>query len=172
MTEPFADAYAAALVAEACRKSALVWLRPEGDERAYPAWHVWRDGAAYVVHEGYEQPLPWLAEAERVVVLVRSKDKGGRLVGWVARPQPVEPGTPDWDAAVPDLHAARLNPPDGEEQPLRWARESRVTRLAPTGELVEQPGDMPTGSLAAPPAPTSATTLGRLPFVLGRRRRT
>jgi hypothetical protein len=157
-------------VAEACRKSALVWLTPPGSGRAVPAWHVWHDGAVHVVHEGLEQPLGWLAGSDHVTVTVRSKDKGGRLVSFVARVTSLEPASAPWDAVVPELHASRLNPPDGEEQPLRWARESRVTRLEPTGELVEQPGDMPDGSLAATPAVTRATTLGRLPFVLGRRR--
>ena len=169
MSEPFADGYAAALVAEATRRSGLVWLAPLEGGRARPAWHVWREGAVYVVHEGREQRLPWLRAAERVRVTARSKDKGGRLVTWLARPVPVEPGAPEWDAAVADLHAARLNPPDGEQQPARWARESLVTRLEPTGELLEQPGALPTGSLAAPPPPTPATTRTPLPFVVGPR---
>jgi hypothetical protein len=132
---------------------------------------VWREGAVYVVHEGREQPLPWLREAGGVRVIVPSKDKGGRLVTWAARVVPVEPATPEWDAAVADLHAARLNPPDGEQQPARWARESRVTRLEPTGELLERPGAMPTASLAATPPPTPATTRDKLPFLVGPRPR-
>jgi len=35
---------------------------------------------------------------------------------------------------VPVLHAQRLNAPDGQEQPARWARESRVLTLLPDGE--------------------------------------
>jgi hypothetical protein len=45
----------------------------------------------YVVHEGLEQPLGWLADSERVTVTVRSKDKGGRLVSWVAQVTSLDP---------------------------------------------------------------------------------
>jgi hypothetical protein len=161
-----------ALVEEACRKSALLWVRRPGDTHSTPAWHVWLDGAVYVVHGGLEQPLPDLAAAPgRVEVTVRSKDKGGRLVTWVAAAEPVNPGSPGWDAAAAALHAARLSPPDGEEEPSRWARESWITRLVPTGEVLEHPGAMLKVSHAAPPVDTPATTRNRLPFVLGRRGR-
>ncbi|MCW2605584.1 MAG: hypothetical protein JWO60_277 [Frankiales bacterium] len=122
------------VVAEATRRSGLVWVRPEAGGREQPVWHVWHDGAALVVTGGLEQPFP---EAARVVVVVRSRARqGDRLVQWVATVEDVPPGTPAWDAAVPLLHAERLNAPDGEEQPARWARESRVLRLVPTGETV------------------------------------
>jgi hypothetical protein len=82
-------------------------------------------------------------------VLVRSHERrSGLLVTWTAEVSPVEPGTPAWDDAVPVLHAARLNAPDGEQQPQRWARESTVLRLRPTGEQV-----VPLVAEAAPGAP-------------------
>ena len=160
-----------ALVEEACRRSALVWLTVGGG-RAHPAWHVWREGAASVVSGGAEQPLPDLDAVDPgpVLVTVRSKDKGGRLVSWVARATPVPSDSEDWAAAAAALHSARLNARDGEAQPRRWAQESRITRLEPTGEVVESPGALPDDSHAAPPPPTAATTRGPLPFVLGRRR--
>lgn len=161
---------AAALVAEACRRSSMLWLRPHGSRRAHAAWHVWHTGAAYVVHGGSEQRLPELLGVDPVEVTVRSKDDGGRLVTWHAAATAVEPTDGEWEAVVAALHAARLNAPDGEEQPARWARESHVVRLGPRGPLAEQPGAMPTSSHAAPPPPSPATTRGRLPFVLGRRR--
>jgi hypothetical protein len=126
-----------ALVEEATRRSAVVWIAPDGAARAFPVWHLWHEGRAYVVTGGLEQPLPGGAAARRAVVLVRSKAKqNDRLVQWVADVEPVVPGTPAWDEVVPLLHAKRLNPPDGDAQPERWARESVVLRLVPTGELV------------------------------------
>ena len=126
-----------ALVEEATRRSAVVWVTPDGADRAFPVWHLWHEGRAYVVTGGLEQPLPGGATAQRAVVLVRSKAKqNDRLVQWVADVDPVLPGTPEWDEVVPLLHAKRLNPPDGDAQPARWARESVVLRLTPTGELV------------------------------------
>lgn len=171
MTDDRDEALGRALVEEACRKSAMVWLQPAAAGRAVAAWHVWHAGAAYVVSGGREQWLPPMPEGGRVLVTTRSKDKGGRLVTWAATARQVEPGSEEWDAAVPELHGKRLNAPDGEEQPARWARESTVTRLEPTGELLEAPGHMPTRSHAAAPPGSPATTRGPLPFVFGRRAR-
>lgn len=166
-----ASALSQALVEEACRKSAVLWLQAAGQPRAVAAWHVWVDDSVYVVSGGLEQRLPDMPDGQRVRVTVRSKDKGARLVTWIAEASRVLPGTAEWDRVVPELHAKRLNPPDGEGQPLRWARESIVTRLAPLDDVVEAPGRMPRGSLAAPPPDSPATTRGPLPFVLGRRAR-
>ena len=111
-------------VADATRRAGLVWVEVNG--RAHPVWHVWHDGAMYVVSGGIEQPLP---EVERAVVAVPV----GREIGvrWEAEVTRVLPGTPLWAEVVPLLHAARLNPPDGQDQPERWARESIVQRFAP-----------------------------------------
>ncbi len=126
-----------ALVEEATRRSAVVWIAPDGAERAFPVWHLWHEGRAYVVTGGLEQPLPGGTAARQAVVLVRSKAKqNDRLVQWVADVEQVLPGTSAWDEVVPLLHAKRLNPPDGDGQPARWARESVVLRLTPTGETV------------------------------------
>ncbi len=123
-----------ALVETATRKSGLVWVSAEGSAAAAPVWHRWHDGAMYVVTGGLEQPVPELPGG-RAVVAVRSRERrGDLLVRWVAEVSVVAPGTETWDAVVPVLHAGRLNAPDGEEQPARWARESRVLRFAPTGE--------------------------------------
>jgi hypothetical protein len=173
VTPPTPDrdiARARALVEEACRKSAMLWLRPESSTRTVAAWHVWSDGAAYIVSGGLEQDVPALAELgeERVVVTVRSKDTGGRLVTWIGQASRVRPDDEPWDSVVAELHAKRLNSPDGEAQPARWARESAVTRIEPTGELLESPGHLSADSHAAEPAGSSATTRGPLPFTLGR----
>lgn len=167
MSVPAADR----LVEEATKKSGLVWVRPAGSTRAHPAWHVWTGGAAYVVLGGSEQPLPGLVDAERAEVTVPSKDTGGRLVTWVAQVTRVLPDAQEWQDVVPALAAKRLNAVDSEEQVQRWAREAAVIRLAPTGEVPQAPGTMPTDGGAAPPPPSPATTSGPPPFVLGRSRR-
>ena len=66
-----------ALLGEAMSKSGLFWVDVEGD-RTWPVWHVWDDGAAYVVSGPGEQPLPWLPPEVRLIL--RSKDTGGRLL--------------------------------------------------------------------------------------------
>jgi hypothetical protein len=126
---------ASPLVDEATRRSGLVWVRPEGAERARPVWHAWHDGCAWLVVGGTEQELPGIESAATAEVLVRSHERrGGLLVTWTATVTRVEPGSAEWESAVPVLHAARLNARDGEQQPQRWARESTVLRLRPTGQ--------------------------------------
>ncbi|WP_017239945.1 hypothetical protein [Streptomyces sp. SS] len=159
-----------ALVEEATKKSGLVWVRGTGPARAL--WHVWHDGAAHVVGDGPgEQPLPGLVDGGTAEVTVRSKDKGGRLVAWTAAVRELSPGTEEWDAAVAELKGKRLNAPDGEEMPGRWARECRVLRLDPRTSTT----DLPDGSLAAVPLPTDAVTRrpvpAALPKLLFKRRR-
>ena len=170
-----ADPLSLALVEEACGRSAMVWLRRPGEQRSHAAWHVWADGAVHVVTGGSEQPLGGLTDrlvdGAEVDVLVRSKDNGSRLVAFRTVVSDVRPDDDRWDTVVPLLHAKRLNAADGEEQPARWARESRVLRLEPTGQVLEQPGHLPTRSHAAEPPPSAATTRGPLPFVVGRRAR-
>lgn len=123
------------LVAEATRRSAVVWVGHERSPDRRAAWHLWHAGCAWLVTGGLEQPLPDLLEVERAVVAVRSKERqGDLLVEWTATVGRVQPGTPEWNEVVPLLHAKRLNAPDGEGQPARWARESVVLRFTPTGD--------------------------------------
>ncbi|MFE9647921.1 hypothetical protein ACFYO0_28170 [Streptomyces sp. NPDC006365] len=145
-----------ALVEEATKKSALVWVRGGGAPVPNRAlWHVWFEGAVCLVGDGPgEQPLPGLVDGGEAVVTVRSKDKGGRLVSWAAKVVELAPGSPEWDAAIAELKGKRLNAPDGEAMPERWARECRVLRLEPTGGTAP----LPDGSLAAAPRATPATT--------------
>lgn len=157
------------LVAEATRKSGLIWVTAGGNRPA-PLWHVWNSDAAYVLTGGAEQPAPGLAEAEWAAVTVRSKTTGGRLVTWRAAVGTVAPGGEEWERVVPELLSTRLNAPDGQRATERWARECTLLRLTPTGELLESPDAPPTDSGAAPPPPSLAITSGPLPFVLGRRR--
>jgi hypothetical protein len=118
---PQPEALVAPLIAEACRKSGLVWLAVPSAGPARPAWHVWHDDAVFLVGGGGEQPLPPLDGVDRVLVTVRSKDKGARLVTFVARPSTVPPGTPGWDTATTELAATRLNARDADALVERWA---------------------------------------------------
>jgi hypothetical protein len=150
---------AAALVDEATRRAGLIWVRRhDGDRPARPVWHVWVDGRAYLLGGGIEQRLPaGLDAAEmatetaaagaavpRAEVSVASKDKGSLLAVWVADVAVVEAGTEEWDRVVPALRAKRLNSPDGDDAPARWARECTVLRLSPTGEVLETLDGVPT----------------------------
>ncbi|MER7764195.1 hypothetical protein [Streptomyces sp. NPDC097619] len=160
-----------ALVEEATKKSGLVWVRGAGPDRAL--WHAWIDGAAHVLGDGPgEQPLPELADGGTAEVTVRSKDKGGRLVAWTAAVVRLEPGSERWEAAVAELKGKRLNAPDSERMTERWARECVLWRLEPVAVVAEPPS----GSLAAAPLPSPATTREPVPaglpkLLLKRKRR-
>jgi hypothetical protein len=147
---------AAVLIEEAAKKSELLWLRPPGrGRRSQPVWHVWQDGAAYVLSGGSEQPVPDEID-DRAVVTLRSKDKRSRLITFEATVSTVAPGSETWEAIVPVLRAKRLNLTDAEQAPARWAQESTVWRLEPTQVVLETPDDPSDGSHAAAPPPTRA----------------
>ncbi|MEU0134169.1 hypothetical protein ABZ172_09065 [Streptomyces sp. NPDC006296] len=155
---------ARALVEEATKKSGLIWVRGTGPSRAL--WHVWHEGAAVLVGDGPdEQPLPaGLDHGAAAEVTVRSKDKGGRIVAWTAAVSVLEPRSEEWEAAVGELRGKRLNAPDAERMPERWARDCRVVRLTPGAPDTA----LPDGSLAAVPLPTGATTRRTAPAALPR----
>ncbi|MFH8934825.1 hypothetical protein [Streptomyces griseosporeus] len=149
-----------ALVEEAVKKSGLIWVRGAGALTARALWHVWHEGAACLVGDGPgEQPLAHLADGGSAEVTVRSKDKGGRLVTFTATVTELAPESEQWQAAVAELKGKRLNAPDGEAMPARWARECRVLRLEPAGA----PLPLPDGSLAEAPLPSPATTREPVP---------
>ena len=165
------SADARAVFEEGLRKSATLWLRLQSLSAPRAAWYVWVDGAAAVVHEGAEQKLPGLTDASTVTVIVRSKDKGGLLIEGEALVVPVKPDDERWEPTVAALHSARQSPPDGEQQPARWAADSIVTRLEPTSAIAQRPGAYDDSGARAVPVPTTATTLDQLPAVVGRRAR-
>ena len=153
-----------ALVEEATKKSGLVWVNGPGVP-ARALWHVWHEGAACLVGDGPgEQPLPGLTDGGPADVTVRSKDKGGRLVSWSAKVVELAPDSEAWQATVAELKGKRLNAPDGEAMPERWARECRVLRLVPTGSV----SPLPDGDLAEAPLPSPATTRQAIPAGLPR----
>lgn len=165
----------AMLIAEACGKSALIWLEYAGLDRARPARHVWHEEAAYILANGTEQPLPGLPElaeatpeAPAVVVSCRAKDSRALLVTWRAQAEVVRPYTPAWDVLVPLFRAARLNPPDVDDVPYVWASASALVKLSPV-EIIDRPGAMPAAGAYASPPDSPATTRDRLPWVIHRR---
>ena len=160
----------AALFVEAVRKSEVGWLRV-ADAREQPVWWVWHDDALVMVTGGQEQPDPGLVDGGTVVVIARSKDKGARLVSATCRVASLPTGSDDYQAMATALHGKRLNSPDGGAAVDRWRRESVLWRLSPDGDVVEAPGAMSADSHRREPTPTSATTRGKAPLVIGRRAR-
>lgn len=159
------------LIGEAMKRTAVVWLTYDGSGFPRPVWHAWDDGAAYVVSGGPEQPLPGILGVDYVTVTAKAKESRARLVTWVASCEVQVPWTQEWREAVDVLRPERLNAATREALADIWAAESSVLRLSPTGELTEQPGNYPDGSLAVPPPGSPATTLGPTPWVAHRRPR-
>jgi hypothetical protein len=122
-------ALTAALVAELARRTGVCWLRADG--KIQPVWHVWSDGALCLVTGGDEQPLPRVEDGDRVEVVMRSKDTGGRLLTWVGRVSVVQPGDEAWDATTAALVTGRQNVRDPATAAEEWARHSVVLRILP-----------------------------------------
>nr|WP_245967082.1 hypothetical protein [Sphaerisporangium album] len=117
------------LIEEGAKKSSVLWVSLPGGDRL--AWHVWHDGAVYVVTGGGEQELPGLVEASRVTVTLRSKDNGARLIAFEADVRVVDQASPSEAGAVAALAKERLNAVDSAGLTARWAARSSVVRLAP-----------------------------------------
>jgi hypothetical protein len=103
-----------------------------------------------------EQPLPGLAGARRVTVIVAGGQSAGGRVEWPAAVGRVEPGSGEWDEVIGPLVAGRLNAvlAEGETSPARrWATSGAVFRLAP---LLD---DTPLGTRDDTAAPNSRTLL-------------
>lgn len=157
----------AAFLAELAGKSDLVWVEVGGGS-ARPLWSTWHDEAVALVTGGIEQPDPGLQDGATVILILRSKENRARQVSVPSTVEQLIAGSEAWDEAVKVLHPKRLNAPDGERQPERWARESTVWLVRPTGATTEQPGDYSDASHRAEPLATDATTLARRPFHAGR----
>ncbi|MEV7808258.1 hypothetical protein AB0O28_35450 [Microbispora sp. NPDC088329] len=119
------------VIEEGAKKSNVLWLGLPSGPRL--AWHVWHDGAVYVVTGGEEQSLPGLSEVAagrgEIEVVLRSKDNGAELVRFPAVAEVVD------QAAAPEAVAAlakeRLNARDAAGLTARWAERSTVVRLVP-----------------------------------------
>ncbi|MFC0106776.1 hypothetical protein [Kibdelosporangium aridum] len=113
------------LIADATKKSGLIWITRPGDTRPVPTWHHWHNDAAYVLVD--------LSDVDSVPVIVRDKATGARALTWDATVTRVLPGTDEWDTVVPEIHAARLNsaPIDANTPLFRLAPAAVSTTAAP-----------------------------------------
>ena len=143
-----------ALLSAVAKKTGLLWIDVPGD-RAWPAWHVWLEGTAYVVTGPGEQSLPVLPA--EVAVTFRSKDTRGRLLKVSASATVVTPDDQRWEDVTTALKSSRLNAPAGDTV-SRWATEATIYALTPHGDALEGPGSYSQESGAAMPHPTPATT--------------
>jgi hypothetical protein len=157
-------------IAGVMKKAGLVWLAWDG-RRPAPAWFATVDGRYVVLADsadGAEQPLPGLAAASSVAVVVPAKPAVSRRASWQATVRRLEPGTDEWTAAAQVLRTERLNAADLDTQLERWRSQADILVLEPTGELTETPGRYDATPRAEAPVPTRATTRGKPPTTLHR----
>ncbi|MBO1765841.1 hypothetical protein [Allobranchiibius sp. GilTou38] len=163
MTVPVTPVTAAAPAAFG--KSAICWVQVDG--RDWPVWYAPLGDVAYVVSGPGEQELPALPAS--VSITLRAKDTREYAGRFTASATRLHPGDEEWDEAVGALRPARLNPPDADPA-ARWSRDGAVWALRPDFDAPAPVApDAPSG--AREPAPTTATTRGRMPGHLGKRRR-
>ncbi|MFD1940255.1 MULTISPECIES: hypothetical protein [Nonomuraea] len=113
-------------IEEGAKKSGVLWVHLD---RPRLAWHIWHDGAIYLVTGGGEQNLPELDQKNSVRVTLRSKDNGAELVVFDAAVEVVDQAQAA--EAVAALAKERLNAPDAAGLTDRWADTSTVVRLTP-----------------------------------------
>lgn len=158
-------------IAAVMKKAGLVWLAWDG-RRAVPAWFATVDGRYVVLADrahGAEQPLPGLAEARTVEVVVPAKPATNRLAAWEAAVRRLEPGSDEWTAAAHVLRTERLNASDLANQLDRWRTEADLLVLEPTGRVSQAASDYDDAHRAVPPPETPATTRTKRPITLHRR---
>jgi hypothetical protein len=161
----------AALVEEAIKKAALVWVSV-GDGPALGLWCMPLDGALIIVSGPGEQQAPGLAAADRASVRMRG-DTGGLIVIWDAVVERLLPGGEAWEAAAQPLAGKRLNATGtAEDLVARWVETGcALVRLTPAPEQPVARPDLPDVSSAAEPRDTPARNATRRPFKLHRVRR-
>lgn len=148
--------------------AAVVWVSPDpsGDgsdpPHTGPVWHVWSDGACYLLTGPGEQPLPGLRAGGRCAVTVRNSS-GGRALTWSASIEVLDPGGPEWSSVAPKLAAGRLNGGDPVSVVPTWPGRLSILCLRPSGGLATAGLGMPTDSQAAAPLPSPARTPYRMP---------
>jgi hypothetical protein len=158
-------------IAGVMKKAGLVWLAWDGGRPA-PAWFATVDGQYVVLADaadGAEQPLPGLAAATSVEVVVPAKPATNRLASWKATVRRLKPGTDEWTQAAQVLRTDRLNAAGLDTQLERWQTEAEILVLDPTGEITEATGRYDATPRAEAPVPTRATTRGKPPTTLHRR---
>jgi hypothetical protein len=133
---PSVDGTGTAVLAEALKKSTVVWITvpgPDGTgDRAIPAWYGLHDNKVYVLTGGSEQRIPGLAETDRAILTARSKDLQSRVTDTEASARVIPPGDPLFDTLVPILLPRRLNLRDGEAARERWRKECTLVELTPS----------------------------------------
>ena len=121
------------LIADLAKKSGLVWVSYA--RHTHAVWHEWVGDAVCVVSGGTEQPLPDIEKHQTVTLSLRSKASRALVAEAEAAVEVISPDSEHWDSVTQALKSGRLNIVDADSAIERWARESVVVRLVPTGTV-------------------------------------
>lgn len=121
------------LVADLAKKSGLVWVSYAN--RTHAIWHEWVGEAVCAVTGGTEQPLPDIEKHQTVVLSLRSKATRALVAQAEARVEVITPDSEHWTSVTETLKSGRLNLVDADHAIERWAQQSVVVRLVPTGKV-------------------------------------
>jgi len=172
-----------AVALEAAMKGVgIVWLSPEVATHSSenqpdggpmptstgPVWHVWSEGACYLLTGPGEQSLPGIVHGGRCQVTARNAT-GGRAITWAATVEALDPSGTQWQAVAPKLAAGRLNGGDPVVVVPTWPGRLTILCLRPTGEQATVQTGLSHDSHAAAPLPSPATTPYRMPSDITRR---
>lgn len=150
------------LLAKALATSTVLWVETAPDR----AWALWfatdPRGRVLLASGGTEQTLPDLTSP--VVLALRSKDTGARLLRVGASVTRLAPTDPGWSDAVALLAPRRLNAPPGDLAAAWAAAGTLIHVLEPDSPALEGPGGYDSSSGAHPPVDSAATTAGWKPW--------
>ena len=125
-----------AVLAEALKKSTVVWVEVPGPGgtggKAVPAWYGALDGRVYLLTGGSEQHIHGLEDANRVLLTARSKDLQSLLTTVEASARTIPASDPLFNRLVSVLLPRRLNLPDGDAAADRWRKECTLVELTPS----------------------------------------
>jgi len=125
-----------AVLAEALKKSTVVWVEVPGPGgtggKAVPAWYGTLDGRVYLLTGGSEQHIHGLEDADRVLLRARSKDLQSLLTTVEASARTIPASDPLFNRLIPELLPRRLNLPDGDAAADRWRKECTLVELTPS----------------------------------------
>ena len=126
------------LIADLAKKSGLVWVTYA--RHTHAVWHEWVGDAVCVVSGGTEQPLPGIDKHQTVLLSLRSKSSRALVAEAEAAVEVIAPDSEHWESVTRALKSGRLNLDDADNAIDRWARESVVVRLVPTGKITMADG--------------------------------
>jgi hypothetical protein len=121
-------------VEAALKKSTILWVRipqPDGGEITRPAWFVHQDAKVYLLTGPEEQDLPNIAEADKVTLVVRSKEDRSQIGAIPSAVRVVDNDAEEFEKIGESAVSLRLNLKDLPDALERWKATATMVELTP-----------------------------------------